>query len=380
MGCVFRPKDRNTWWVKYRRAGKTYYESSDSKRKTDAIDLLRRREGAIAAGVPVTPKAHRLTFTEAATDAINDYTTNGKRSLVVVRRRIEKHLTPYFGGAKMANITTADVRAYVAHRQTEGVVSAKGKRKGERLRDVSNAEINRELATLKRMFVLATQAGTLLHRPHIPMLRESAPRAGFFESDQLAAVLRHLPDDLQPVIRFAAITGWRIASEVLPLEWRQVDFAAGEIRLDAGTTKNGDGRVFPFAPGDPLHTVLIAQHAAHEALAKAGHLCPHVFYRLVAKGRGGPKEPKAITTFTGSWRSACRAAGCPGRVPHDLRRTAVRNLVRSGVSENTAMRLTGHKTRSVFDRYDIVSGDDLRQAARRLHGRPIEAPSAATRA
>jgi integrase len=230
------------------------------------------------------------------------------------------------------------------------------------------------------MFVLATQAGTLLHRPHIPMLRESAPRAGFFESDQLAAVLRHLPDDLQPVIRFAAITGWRIASEVLPLEWRQVDFAAGEIRLDAGTTKNGDGRVFPFAPGDPLHTVLIAQHAAHEALAKAGHLCPHVFYRLVAKGRGGPKEPKAITTFTGSWRSACRAAGCPGRVPHDLRRTAVRNLVRSGVSENTAMRLTGHKTRSVFDRYDIVSGDDLRQAARRLHGRPIEAPSAATRA
>ena len=111
MGCVFRPKDRNTWWVKYRRGGKPYYESSHSTRKKDAVDLLRKREGKIADGVPVTPAMFKLAFDDAAQDLLNDYTTNGKRSLVVVRRRIEKHLTPYFGGKRMSDITTADAPA-----------------------------------------------------------------------------------------------------------------------------------------------------------------------------------------------------------------------------------------------------------------------------
>ena len=96
------------------------------------------------------------------------------------------------------------------------------------------------------MFTLALQAGKLLYRPHIPMLREDNVRKGFFEPEQFASVLGQLPAEVQPVIEFAHLTGWRIASEVLPLEWRQVDFDAGEVRLDAGTTKNGEGRVFPM--------------------------------------------------------------------------------------------------------------------------------------
>jgi integrase len=92
------------------------------------------------------------------------------------------------------------------------------------------------------MFSLAIQAGRLLHKPHVPMLREDNFRTGFFEPDQLAAVLRRLPEAIQPVIRFAAITGWR-SGEILPLEWRQVDLVGGEVRLDAGTTKNREGRM-----------------------------------------------------------------------------------------------------------------------------------------
>lgn len=112
-------------------------------------------------------------------------------------------------------------------------------------RPVSNGEINRELTTLKRMFTLAVQAGKLLHKPHIPLLREDNVRKGFFERAQIASVLRQLPVELRPVITFAYITGWRISSEVLSLQWRQVDFAVGEIRLDPDTTKNREGRVFP---------------------------------------------------------------------------------------------------------------------------------------
>ena len=86
------------------------------------------------------------------------------------------------------------------------------------------------------------------------------------------------------------------------------------------------------------------------------------------KGRRGPKSPRAITAFTKAWKTACIAAGCPGRIPHDLRRTAIRNMVRRGVVDAVAMKLAGHKTRSVFDRYNVVSDSDLRTAATRLNG------------
>jgi integrase len=279
----------------------------------------------------------------------------------------------------MADITTAHIRAYVAERQAARTVTRGAyvvKRKDgtaitipASTRDVdgiSNAEINRELTTLKRMFTLAVQAGKLLHKPHIPLLREENARTGFFEPEQYASLCRNLPAELQPIVEFAYITGWRIASEVLPLEWRQVNFATGEVRLDPGTTKNGEGRVFPLT--DDLRRLLEARRDARLAQIKAGHVVPWVFFRLVAEGRGGVKQPRAIVSIAKAWTSACRGAGCPGRIPHDLRRTAVRNMVRRGVPERVAMTLTGHKTRSIFERYNIVSAGDLRTAATQLSG------------
>ena len=157
-----------------------------------------------------------------------------------------------------------------------------------------------------------------------------------------------------------------ITSEVLPLEWRQVEFKAGEVRLDAGTTKNREGRVFPMTAG--LRELLKAQQTEHERLKKAGHIVPFVFFREVAERRGGDKKPQPIVSFNKAWKNACRAAGYPGRIPHDLRRTAVRSLVHAGIPERVAMMMTGHKTRSVFERYNIVSETDLREAARKLDG------------
>jgi integrase len=240
---------------------------------------------------------------------------------------------------------------------------------------VSDAEINRELAHLKRIFSLAIRDGVIGRKPHIPMMDERGRvRTGFFEAEMLASVLAHLPAENRPVIRFAATTGWRIASEVLPLQWRQVDMDAGEVRLDPGTTKNGDGRVFPMTAN--LRALLKEREADRDRVKKAGHICPYVFFREVADGRGGEKKPHHIISLTKGWKAACRLAGCPGRIPHDLRRTAIRNLVRSGVPERVAMRLTGHKTPSVFARYDIVSEGDLRDAVAKLDAGVVPAKEA----
>jgi len=371
-------------WLSYRGPdGQRHAESSGSKRKGDAEWLLQRRVGAREHNLPVIPKAEQLTFHEAAKAVIDDFKANGKRSLAVVERRIEKHLTPYFGGRRLVGITAADVTAYITHWQEQGIQRKKDVQVGDqteqklvRLGDVSNTEINRELQILKRVFSLAIKGGRIAMRPHIPVLREDNVRAGFFEPDHLAGAVAHLPSEIRPVIEFAAVTGWRIASEVLPLEWRHVDFKDGEVRLDAGTTKNGEGRVFPMT--EDLRRLLNAQHAEHDRLKKAGLIEPWVFFRMVAEGRGGPKKPRPIVAFTKAWKAACIAAGCPGRIPHDLRRTAVRNLVRAGIPERVAMQMTGHKTRSVFERYNIVSGGDLRDAALKLDAAASQARTVAT--
>ena len=333
------------WWVRYYREGRRHEESSRSRKKGDAERLLRRREGDVARGIPVTAKIGQLRFEEAAADLLTDYRVNRRRSISDVERRIRLHLHPVFGKQRLATLTTSHILRYVESRQTS---------------NAANASVNRELAALKRMFSLAIAAGKLFHCPHIPMLNEHNVRTGFFERDQFEAVIRQVPDDVAMLLRFAYVTGWRIQSEVQTLQWRQVDFTAKEVKLDPGTTKNQQGRTFPIT--NALRKILRYQRTVAERLQRAtGAICPWVFHR-----RGSP-----IKSFRGTWRAACLRAGCPGRIPHDLRRTAVRNLVRTGVSETVAMTMTGHRTRSVFDRYDIVSNRDLRNAAALLNDQAV---------
>lgn len=151
----------------------------------------------------------------------------------------------------------------------------------------------------------------------------------------------------------------RVASPaVLPLPWRQVDVAAGTVRLDTGTTKNGEGRLLPMT--QELRALLEARREYNDAVQRGkGEIipwAPWVFHR----------DGKPIKSFRRDWRTACKRAGMPGMIPHDFRRTAVRTLVRVGVPERVAMTMTGHKARSVFEHYNIVSPGDLAAAARKL--------------
>jgi integrase len=222
----------------------------------------------------------------------------------------------------------ADVRAYVATRLEEGA---------------SSGTINRELAALRRAYTLGVDGQKIQRAPKIKALDENNVRTGFFEREQLEAVRRHLREPLRPVVTFAYITGWRVPSEVLPLTWRQVDSKAGTIRLEPGTTKNDEARMFVMTP--ELRSVLEAHRNATETLQrKTGRIIPNVFHR-----RGKP-----IRDFRGAWSKACEAAGIPGRIPHDFRRTTVRNLERAGVPRSVAMKMVGHKTEAVYRRYAIV--------------------------
>lgn len=110
----------------------------------------------------------------------------------------------------------------------------------------ANASINLELANLKRIYTLAMQAGKVLQRPHVPMLKEDNVRTGFFERAQFEGVRARLKPPLAQAVTLAYYTGWRVPSEVLTLEWHQVDRKACVIRLEPGTTKNRDGRRFTY--------------------------------------------------------------------------------------------------------------------------------------
>ena len=286
---------------------------------------------------PLTRRTLRLpqiTFLSAVRDVLDDYRLNHRRSRADVERHFRLHLLPFFGRRRMAAITTADVRRYVARRQDEGA---------------KNATINRELSVVKRAFSLAIATGTLASRPHIALLREDNVRRGFFAMDEFEAVRRRLSPDLADFVSFLHTTGWRWRSEAARLRWTDVSFDAGEVRLDPGTTKTGEGRVFPFTAD------LRALLARRRVGVRDGDGL--VFTRT----SGAP-----IRSFNKAWASACRAAGVPGRVLHDFRRTAVRNLVRAGVPERVAMQMVGWKSRQMLDRYHIVNAADLLDAARRL--------------
>lgn len=368
MGMIY--KRGKTYWIKYYRNGKPYRESTRSHKEADAKRLLKRREGEISQGKLPGVYFDRVRFDELAEDFLTDYRINQKKSLRRAEQSVE-HLKGTFEGLRVPDITTDKIRAYVEQRITWACGECKNTFLADEVENVkkpacphcgsgedldkgaTNATINRELSALKRMLNLAAQQTPpkVDRVPFIPMLEENNARQGFFEHGEYLALKDALPGYLKGFITFAYHSGWRL-SEVSGLTWAQVDREQGIVRLEVGTTKNSEARTIYM--DDELREVINQQW---EARKKSKKLLPYVF--LNSEGTDKVKR------FDKAWKTACKDAKIGKRLFHDFRRTAVRNMVRSGTPERVAMMISGHKTRAVFDRYNIVNDTDLRLAAQR---------------
>ena len=264
---------------------------------------------------------------------LQDYQVRQFRSQSTARGRTA-HLAAFFGrAARAATLTTYQIRQYQLTRRAAGAATG---------------TINRETSALHRMCTLAVHWGWLDTVPGFPdRLRENPARQGFFEHPEYLAVRAHLPAPWQDILDLAYYSGWR-KHEILGLTWDEIDKAGGVIRLSPARSKTLVGRILPIS--QPIAEALARRRARRDPDSLL------VFHR----------DGIAVRRWRTAWRTACQAAGVPTRFLHDCRRTAARNLIRANVSERVAMLLTGHKSRAIFDRYNIIHEQELLDAGDQL--------------
>lgn len=349
------------WWIQYHVHGRKVRESSHSPTRAVAERKLKKRLGEAAAGLVSSPNMQRLRYEEMRDALFADYRNNKRKSLFTAADGTEqvcgiKHVSVFFKNYRALDITTDHIRDFITKRQAEGT---------------PNGTINRSLAALRRMFFLAKHDGKLRDVPFVPMLKEPPARKGFLEPAAFQGLRQALPEHLRPVLTLGFLTGMRLG-EIKNLRWSNVNLLDKQIRLDPGTTKNDEARVIPLIAELPEMLRILHQKNPNSEF---------VFTR----------NGKRLVSFRKAWAKACIKIGVGRIVPvtdetgsavlgknkkpkmkyaglifHDLRRTGVRNLVRAGVPERVAMAISGHKTRAVFERYNITSERDLKEAAQKL--------------
>jgi integrase len=342
----------STFWFAYWGPGDdgTWSEIRESAKSTDealARKLLSRRILEVRnhrSGLRAFegPTAERLTVAQLLDALELDFRNRSIKGLRVAIAQM-KPLREAMGSLRAVRLSTDRVRSYMGTRRAAGKACA---------------TVNRETGLLGRAFRLAKQDRRIAVELRIPSLPEHNVRQGFFDRAEVEALLPHLPAPLGAITRFGYMTGWR-RGEILALTWQDVDREAAEIRLS--DSKNGEGRLLPL--DEPLSEIVAQQWKAREFTRRDGStgLSTFVFHR-----NGKPVDS---ATFGRQWRTACDKAKLPGRLFHDLRRSAVRGMIRAGVPQSVAMSISGHKTNAMFSRYNITSTDDKLEALRRRQER-----------
>jgi integrase len=169
--------------------------------------------------------------------------------------------------------------------------------------------------------------------PYFPMVQETNVRQGFLPDGKYEQLRDALPDYLKPLFISGYCTGVRLG-ELLAWQWEQIDWESGFVTLEAQETKSGHSRAVPILNGDMRRWLEWSRESAKG--------CSYVFHR----------NGERIKEFRSTWKNACAKAGVPELKFHDLRRTAVRNMRRAGVSQVVRMRISGHRTDSMERRYN----------------------------
>ncbi len=347
MGMLYRRKKRNPatgelvelpiWWMKYYDAGRPVYESTCKTEKREAQSVLKRAEAKVLEGQREGPVVNRTKFEDLVELLKREYQLKGRKTWSRREQHI-CHLRPVFGGMRVKAITTERLQVYANKRLGQGA---------------ANATVNRELDCLHRMMVLGQRQTPpqVTRIPHFPKLAENNVREDFCEHDDFLCLRGAAPYHIQVAATIGYYSGMR-KGEILSLRWdRHVDMQTQSIRLERTQTKTKTPRVI-YMTGDFLRVM----ERAKEIRDRQHPQCPWVVHI------GG----RPVRNFDHGWKALVKRLGLEGLLFHDLRRTGVRNLIRAGVPETVAMKISGHKTRSVFDRYNVVSEEDLREAANRL--------------
>jgi integrase len=345
-GRLYQPKGSSVWWVKYHLNGVPQRESTGTSEKRKAENFLKKRLADCLSGNFLGADVERITVAEIMEDALIQAGNDEEKAADRKQEMWKLHLEPYFAKFRCSQITTDRLRQYIAKRKTEPFGKMMTK-------TPSNATINRELSLLRSAFNLATKSTPpkVTRVPCFPILAEAAPRKGYLKDDQYLRLCEETAKVglwLRAMFEVAVTYAWRRGEVTQHLRVRQIDLAKGTIDLEPGDTKNDDARVVRMTK--QVHTLLTA-------VIEGKHPDDLVFTRP----GGGP-----VGDFRKTWMSCCKAAGVEGILFHDLRRTGARNMRRLGIAEGTIMKVGGWKTRSVFDRYNIVDQSDLADAARRM--------------
>lgn len=334
------------WWIRYRLRGKQVREpggldGKGARTKTEALERLRQRIGEISSERYIGPSAERVTVS----DLLDSYEASLTAKEAKGAAQAASHLLPIrarFGELRAIDVTTDAIREYAAGMR--GRTNRSGRLYGA-------ATINRGLQAFRAAFNLARKEDRLARVPYFPLLKENNVRKGFFEPADFEAVAESLPEPENGVARFGYLTGWRLG-EILPLRWEDVDLGSGFVFLR--DSKNGEPRTVPF--DRELRDLMERRWEARAYTRADGTAAVSAFVFHLDGCRLWRLR---------HWARACKDEGMPGRLFHDLRRTAVRDMIRAGVPQAVAMARTGHKTDAVFRRYNIASGADLLDAAER---------------
>jgi integrase len=338
-GGLFKMKNSPMWYGQWYANGKQVRVSLKTKIKEVARRDLRNLMGKSESGAAPENQTRKLRYGHLRQSLLDDYTQRGNKSLQILASGKETiwglhALDSFFGwsevspGMLVSSINPDVLRTFIRKRQQE---------------KIGNAAINRSLALLRRMLNIARIDGKIQYMPVVKLLKEPPARKGFMERAQFAKLLSKLPVHLRPLITFLYYCAVRVG-EASQIDWSQVDIDGALIRLEDDQTKTGEPRIVP------LPDVLV--DALRQVKQKEGR----VF---------------SVEGLRDEWAKATETAGMKGLLVHDLRRSAVRNLISAGVAEKVAMSISGHKTRAVFDRYHIVSTTDVTNAMNRLQNKAL---------